>query len=169
MFKWTISKLIERTERVLMQNNVIDIEEQYFTDIQEDLDNSTLMPKIVAKYKDFSRKRRPISCLCFEPTKVNSISSFIFNQLSWLKYKFALEYWSFGWLLHLWVSWHVQWSQHTILCVWYRAHQQTSENFKQSKSRDISWLQWKNTRLSRRWMLQWSNLLVGHKNWIRSY
>ena len=70
MFKWTTSKLSEKMEKILQQNNVINIEELYFDDIEENTEPSTLTTRTLAKFKDFSNKRRPVSCLAWKHSQV---------------------------------------------------------------------------------------------------
>ena len=74
MFKWTVTGLIKKTETVLKQNNTMDIEEIYFDDMKktEDAGNAqSLTVKTLAKFKDYSNHRRPVSCIswkcCLEP------------------------------------------------------------------------------------------------------
>ena len=69
-FKWTINRLMNSMEKVFKQNNVMDIEELYFEDMEDSTEPSTLMTKTLARFKDFSGRRRPVSCLAWKNCKV---------------------------------------------------------------------------------------------------
>ena len=66
MFKWTVSGLIKKTERVLKQNNTINIEEIYFEDSDERGSAQSLEVRTLAKFKDFSGNKRPVSCISWK-------------------------------------------------------------------------------------------------------
>ena len=74
MFKWTVTGLIKKTETVLKQNNTMDIEEVYFPDLDDTGSVQSLDVKTLARFKDFSGRRRPVSCIswkkCAEPCVV---------------------------------------------------------------------------------------------------
>ena len=75
MFKYSTTKLGKSMEKVLKQNITLDIEELYFTDVEEAPDHEVCLirlfsgsfprqakrVKVVAKLKDFSNHRRPVS------------------------------------------------------------------------------------------------------------
>ena len=63
MFLYTTVKLGILMENTLKQNNTLDIEEMYFDDIEpeEDIHNEKFVA--MAKFKDFSGHRRPVSSL----------------------------------------------------------------------------------------------------------
>ena len=75
MFKYSTTKLGKSMEKVLKQNITLDIEELYFTDVEEAPDHEVCLTsqssgsfprqakrvKVVAKLKDFSNHRRPVS------------------------------------------------------------------------------------------------------------
>ena len=73
MFKWTVTGLIKKTETILKQNNTMNIEEIYFEDmkVEEGGNAQSLTVKTLAKFKDYSQHRRPVSCIswkyCVEP------------------------------------------------------------------------------------------------------
>ena len=74
MFKWTTSRLMKNMEKVLKQNNTMDIEEVYFPDLDDTGSVQSLDVKTLARFKDFSGHRRPVSCIswkkCAEPCVV---------------------------------------------------------------------------------------------------
>ena len=58
----TVTGLIKRAETVLKQNNTMNIEEIYFDNMTEDTGSAqSLTVKTLAKFKDFSKHRRPVS------------------------------------------------------------------------------------------------------------
>ena len=63
MFKWTVTGLMKKTENVLKQNNTMNIEEIYFEDFDEASGIQTLEVKTLAKLRDCSDKKRPLSCI----------------------------------------------------------------------------------------------------------
>ena len=64
MFKWTMSSLIKKTESVLKQNNTMNIEEIYFDEIEDCSETGgTIEVKTLAKFKDFSGSKSPVSCI----------------------------------------------------------------------------------------------------------
>jgi hypothetical protein len=70
MFKWTTTRLMKNVEKVLQQNNVMDIEELYFLDLEDNSESSTLTTKTLARFKDNSGRRRPVGCLAWKHSKV---------------------------------------------------------------------------------------------------
>ena len=72
MFKWTVTGLMKKTENVLKQNNTMNIEEIYFEDFDEAGGIQTLEVKTLAKFKDFSGKKRPVSRISWKNCQVNS-------------------------------------------------------------------------------------------------
>ena len=52
--------------KVLQQNNVMDIEEQYFSDLEDNFEPPTLTTRTLARFKDFSSRRRPVSSLTWK-------------------------------------------------------------------------------------------------------
>ena len=70
MFKWTVTGLIKKTENVLKQNNTMNIEEIYFEDFDEAGGTQTLEVKTLAKFKDFSGKKRPVSRISWKNCQV---------------------------------------------------------------------------------------------------
>ena len=72
MFKWTVTGLMKKTENVLKQNNTMNIEEIYFEDFDEAGGIQTLDVKTLAKFKDFSGKKRPVSCISWKNCQVCS-------------------------------------------------------------------------------------------------
>ena len=77
MFKWTVTGLMKKTENVLKQNNTMNIEEIYFEDFDEAGGVQTLDVKTLAKFKDFSGKKRPVSCISWKNCQVHSSHVFI--------------------------------------------------------------------------------------------
>ena len=77
MFKWTVTGLIKKTETILKQNNTMNIEEIYFEDMKVDEGGNaqSLTVKTLAKFKDYSQHRRPVSSIswkyCLEPQVSN--------------------------------------------------------------------------------------------------
>ena len=70
MFKWTVTGLIKKTENILKQNNTMDIEQIYFEDVDEETGNAqTLEVKTLAKFKDYSGNKRPVSCISWKNCK----------------------------------------------------------------------------------------------------
>ena len=61
MFKYSTTKLGKTMEKVLKQNITLNIEELYFTDVEEPPDYNAKKVKVVAKFKDFSKHKRPVS------------------------------------------------------------------------------------------------------------
>ena len=66
MFKWTVTGLIKKAEKVLKQNNTMNIEEIYFEDLDETGSVQTLEVKTLAKFKDFSGHKRPVSYITWK-------------------------------------------------------------------------------------------------------
>ena len=75
LFKFTTIKLAETISKLLKENNTVNLEQIYFTDekessnIMDDNDRVT----IICKLKDFSKRRRPVSCLSWQ--KCSGISA----------------------------------------------------------------------------------------------
>ena len=66
MFKWTVSGLIKKTENVLRQNNTMNIEQIYFEDVDDIGNAQTLEVKTLAKFKDHSKHKRPVSSISWQ-------------------------------------------------------------------------------------------------------
>ena len=69
MFKWTVTGLIKKTEKILKQNNTMNIEQIYFEDTDERGGGQTLEVRTLAKFKDFSGNKRPVSCISWKNCK----------------------------------------------------------------------------------------------------
>ena len=75
LFKYTTSQLLETVETGLKENQIFpDLDRHYFTEQMENhssFDHSDELSddkrvKVVAKFKDFSGRRRPVSCLSWK-------------------------------------------------------------------------------------------------------
>ena len=66
MFVYTLVKLGLSMENILKQNSTLDLEESYFDDIEpaSDIDKERVVA--IAKFKDFSGHRRPVSSLAWQ-------------------------------------------------------------------------------------------------------
>ena len=69
MFKYTTTKLGQTMAKALKQNNTLNLEEMYFDDIEESPGSNSKKVTIIAKLKDFSGRRRPVSCLAWQRVK----------------------------------------------------------------------------------------------------
>ena len=70
MFKWTMVGLMKRTENVLKQNNTMDIDGTYFDNLDETGSAQTLEVRTLAKFKDFSGNKRPVSNISWKNCQV---------------------------------------------------------------------------------------------------
>ena len=72
----TVTGLIKRAETVLKQNNTMNIEEIYFDKLSEDTGSAqSLTVKTLAKFKDFSKHRRPVSNISWKLAREPQVQS----------------------------------------------------------------------------------------------
>ena len=69
MFKYTTTKLGQTMAKALKQNITLNLEETYFDDIEESPSANSKKVTIIGKLKDFSGRRRPVSCLAWQRVK----------------------------------------------------------------------------------------------------
>ena len=69
MFKYTTTRLGETMAKALKQNNTLNLEEIYFEDVEETPGSSSKKVTIIGKLKDFSGRKRPVSCLAWQRVK----------------------------------------------------------------------------------------------------
>ena len=77
LFKFTTIKLAQTISKVLKENNTVNLEQIYFTDEKEttkiiDENESEARVTIICKLKDFSKRRRPVSCLSWQKSSPSS-------------------------------------------------------------------------------------------------
>ena len=71
--RYTTTKLGKVMENVLKQNNTLNLEEMYFEDVEPVLDVNKKMVVTMAKFKDHSGRRRPVSCLAWQKVCGHSV------------------------------------------------------------------------------------------------
>ena len=74
LFKFTTIKLAETISKLLKENNTLNLEQIYFTEEKETDDSETSPARvtIICKLKDFSKRRRPVSCLSWQKSSGGS-------------------------------------------------------------------------------------------------
>ena len=76
MFHYTTVRLGLRMENTLMQNNTMDLEEMYFEEVESEEDIEEEKVITIARFKDFSGHKRPVSCLSWQTSgRVLSLAS----------------------------------------------------------------------------------------------
>ena len=76
LFKFTTIKLAQTISKLLKENNTVNLEQIYFTDEREngkifDDTDSKARVTIICKLKDFSQRRRPVSCLSWQKSSTS--------------------------------------------------------------------------------------------------
>ena len=82
MFKFTTIKLAETVSKVLKENNTVNLEQIYFTEgeqslqLPDDVDSKDRV-SVICKLKDFSKRRRPVSCLSWQKSPSSKLSEVV--------------------------------------------------------------------------------------------
>ena len=69
MFKYTTTRVCDTMAKALKQNNTLNLEEIYFEEAEENPSSNSKKVTIIAKLKDFSGRKRPVSCLAWQRVK----------------------------------------------------------------------------------------------------